>query len=58
MSLARQIKRYQMRENMRLNGMRSRCRKCGGEMVTKPGYGWLCRECGWQTRKQVESDGR
>ena len=56
MSIQREIKRRRIREDMKLNGMRSKCRKCGGTMVCKPGYGWLCRECGWKPMKQKEDE--
>lgn len=52
MSIEREIKRRRIREDMKLNGMRSKCRKCGSEMACKPGYGWLCLECGWKPLKQ------
>ena len=54
MSIKREIQRRILRENMKLNAMRSRCRKCGDTMVCKPGYGWLCPECGWKPMKQRE----
>ena len=55
MGLEREIRRKQQLEDMKLNGMRSRCRKCKSEMVCKPGYGWLCPVCGWVPKKQREA---
>lgn len=57
MSIEREIRRRRLREDMKLNGMRSKCRKCGGEMVCKPGYGWLCPKCGWVPLKQMPQRG-
>ncbi len=54
MSLSRELKRRKLREDLRLNGMRRTCRKCGAKMATKPGYGWLCVECGWEPSMQVK----
>ena len=55
MGLERQIRRNYLREDRRLNGMRRTCRKCKSEMVCKPGYGWLCPQCGWIPKKQLEA---
>lgn len=53
MSFQREVKRRNMRENLKMNGMRSRCRKCGTRMIVKPGYGYVCEECGWISATQI-----
>ncbi len=47
MSMARQLKRQMERDNLKKRGLRSTCRKCGGKMLHKSGYGWVCKRCGW-----------
>ena len=52
MSLKREVTRNRLREELKPNGMRSRCRKCSAPMVCKPEYGWICPECGWVPRRK------
>lgn len=53
MSAERQMRRAAMIRDMKLNGMRITCRKCGEKMCTKIGYGWVCPACGWESAKQI-----
>ena len=53
MSIEREMKRRRMHEDMKLNGMRTRCRKCGARMVAF-GAGWCCEKCGWMSKAQIE----
>lgn len=40
-----------MNKLKRKNHKRTKCRKCGGELVTKEGY-VVCGMCGWMPKKQ------
>ena len=55
MSIEREFRRRAMLAEMRANGIRSTCRKCGGKMMTKPGYGWVCLSCGWEPSAQANA---
>lgn len=57
MSIRRSIKRKARQQDLKLNGMRSTCRRCKSKMIVKPGYGWVCEECGWWPRKQIQAKG-
>lgn len=57
MSLSRSIKRKALQQDLRMNGMRSTCRHCKAKMIVKPGYGWICEECGWRPSKQIQAKG-
>ena len=57
MSLRRSIKRNALKNDLKLNGMRSTCRHCKSKMTVKPGYGWVCGECGWWPSKQIRARG-
>lgn len=57
MSLARSVKRKKFQQDLKLNGIRSTCRKCKARMTFKPGYGCVCEECGWWPSKQIRAKG-
>ena len=52
MSLAREIRSRAALKNEKANGMRRTCRHCKSRMLGKPGYGWICQECGWESLGQ------
>lgn len=54
MSLAREIRRRRLVEDMKESGMRTRCRKCGARMFSKNENGWVCTRCGWESEKQKQ----
>lgn len=57
MSIKRSMKRNAFRQDLKLNGMRSTCRRCKAKMIVKPGYGFVCGECGWWPAKQIRAKG-
>lgn len=57
MSIKRSIKRKANQRDLKLNGMRTTCRRCKSKMTVKHGYGWVCEECGWWPSKQIRAKG-
>lgn len=55
MSIEREIRRRNQIKNEKANGMRRTCRRCKSRMLGKPGYGWICVECGWESRGQMQA---
>ena len=55
MSIEREIRRRAALKNEKANGMRRTCRHCKSRMAVKPGYGWICPECGWKSRGQRQA---
>lgn len=51
MSLERTMHRAYQRKRLKEQGVPTKCKKCRSEMFNKPGYGWVCTECGWECAK-------
>lgn len=54
MSMQRKIKRAMEAQQQKETRKRTRCRNCGSRLVEKPGYGWVCMDCGWEQKPKEE----
>ena len=55
MSLEREIRRRNAIKKEKEDGLRRTCKHCKSKMLGKPGYGWVCPECGWMPRRKDDA---